>query len=71
MLTKVRLVKATVFPVWLRELDHKEGRGLKNWRFWTVVLEKTLESPLDMKIKPINLKGDQAWIFIERTDAEA
>ena len=70
--TKVRLVKAMVFPVWMWELDHKEGWVLKNWCFWTVVLEKTLESPLDSKeIKPVNLKGNQPWIFIARTDAEA
>ena len=54
------------------EVDYKEGWALKNWCFWTVVLEKMLESPLDCKeIKPINSKGDQAWIFIGRTDAEA
>ena len=54
------------------ELDHKEGWALKNWCFWTVVLEKTLESPLDSKeIKPVNSKGNQSWIFIGRTDAEA
>ena len=54
------------------ELDHKKGWALKNWCFWTVVLEKTLESPLDFKeIKPINPKGNQSWIFIGRTDAEA
>ena len=54
------------------ELDHKEGWLLKNWCFWTVVLEKTLESPLDYKeIKPVNPKGNQPCIFIERTDAEA
>ena len=54
------------------ELDHKESRALKNWYFWTVVLEKTLESPLDCKeIQPVHLKGDQSWIFIGRTDAEA
>ena len=54
------------------ELDHKEGLALKNWCFWTVVLEKTLESPLDRKeIKPVNPKGNQPWIFIRRTDAEA
>ena len=55
-----------------RELDHKEGWGPKNWSFWTVVLEKTLESPLDCKeIKPVDPKGNQYWIFIGRTDAEA
>ena len=54
------------------ELDHKEAWVLKNWCFWTVVLEKTLESCLDCKeIKPVNHKGNQLWIFIGRTDAEA
>ena len=54
------------------ELDHKESWVPKNWCFWTVVLEKTLESPLDGKeIKPVNPKGNQSWIFIGRTDAEA
>ena len=54
------------------ELDHKEGWALKNWCFWTVVLEKTLESPLDCKeIKPANPKGNKCWIFIGRTDVEA
>ena len=58
--------------VWMWELDHKEGWAPKNWCFWTVVLEKTLESPLACKeIRPINAKGDQSWIFIGRTDAEA
>ena len=53
-------------------VDHKEDWVLKNWRFWTVVLEKTLESPLDSKeIKLVNPKRNQPWIFIERTDAEA
>ena len=53
-------------------LDYKEGWAPKNWCFQTVVLEKTLESPLDCKeIKPVNPKGDQPWIFIGRTDAEA
>ena len=56
----------------MRELDHKAGWALKNWCFQTVVLEKTLESPLDCKeIKPVNPKGNQFWIFIGRTDAEA
>ena len=60
------------FHVWLWELDHKEGWILKNWCFWTMVLEKTLESPLDCKVtKPVNPKGNQPWIFIERTDAKA
>ena len=52
-------------------MDHKEGRALKHWWFQTVVLEKTLESPLDCKkIKPVNPKGNQSWIFIGRTGAE-
>ena len=56
----------------MRELDHQEGWELKNWCFWTVVLEKTLESPLDCKyIKPVHPKGNQSWIFIGRTDAKA
>ena len=54
------------------ELDYKESWALKNWCFWTVVLEKTLESPLDCKeIQSVNPKGDQSWILIGRTDAEA
>ena len=58
--------------VWMWELDHKEGWALKNGCFWTVVLEKTLDSPLDSKeIEPVNPKGNQPWIFIGRTDAEA
>ena len=57
--------------LWMWELDHKEAWMPKNWCFWTVVLEKTLESPLDYKeIKPVNPKGNQPWIFIGRTDAE-
>ena len=53
------------------ELDHKEGKVTKNWFFWIVVLEMTLESLLDNKeIKPVNLKGNQPWIFIGRIDAE-
>ena len=58
--------------VWLYELELKEGWVLENWYFWIMVLEKTLESPLDCKeIKPVNPKGNQSWIFIGRTDAEA
>ena len=58
--------------VWMWELDHKEGWVPRNWCFWSVVLEETLESPLDCKeIKPVNLKVNQSWIFIGRTDAEA
>ena len=58
--------------VWIWELDHKESWVPKNWCFWTVVLEKTIESPLDSEeIKPVNPKGNQSWIFTGRTDAEA
>ena len=59
-------------PIWMWQLDHKEGWLSKNWCFWTVVLEKTLESSLDSKeIKPVNPKGNQPWIFIGSwTDAE-
>ena len=58
--------------VWMWELDYKESWALKNWCFWTVVLEKTLESPLDCKeIQPARPKGNQSWIFTGRTDAEA
>ena len=73
LLTKVCIVEAMIFPVVMYqcELDHKESWVLKNWCFWTTVLEKTLESPLDCKeIKSVNSKGNQPWIF-ERTDAEA
>ena len=57
---------------WMWELDHKASWVPKNWCFWTVVLEKTLESPLDCKeIQPVNRKGNQSWIFTGRTDAEA
>ena len=58
--------------VWMWELDRKEGWAPRNWYFWTVVLWKTFESPLDSKwIKPVNPKGNQSWIFIGRADAEA
>ena len=58
--------------VWMWELDYKESRAPNNWCFWTVVLEKTLESPLDCKeIQPAHSKGNQSWKFIGRTDAEA
>ena len=58
--------------VWMWELDYKESWALKNWYFWTLVLEKTLESPLDCKeIQPVYPKGYQSWIFTGRTDAEA
>ena len=57
--------------VWMWDLDHKQGWALKNWCLWTVVLEKTLESPLDYnEIKPVNPKWNQPWIFTTRTDAE-
>ena len=72
MLTKVCIVKAMVFcsnHVGMWELDHKEGWASKNWCFWIVGLEKTLKSPLE--IKPVNSKGNQPWIFIGKTDAEA
>ena len=73
--TKVHLVKAMVFSsshVWMWQLDPKESWAPKNWCFWTVVLEKTLESPLDCKeMEPVHPKGNQSWIFIGRTDAEA
>ena len=57
--------------VWIWELDHKEGWAPKNWYFLTVMLEKTLDSPLDCKIKPVHLKGNQSWMLIRRADAEA
>ena len=58
--------------VWMWELDHKESWMLKNWWFWTVVLEKTLESPLDCKeIQPVHRKGDQFWVFFGRINVEA
>ena len=64
--TKVCLVKAMIFPVVIY------GCEMKNWCFWTVMLEKTLENPLDCKeIQPVHPKGNQPWIFIGRTDAEA
>ena len=72
--TNVSLVKAMVFPVVMygSELDYKESWTLKNRCFWTVVLEKTLESPLDCKeIQPVHPRGNQSWIFIGKTDVEA
>ena len=82
--TKVCIVKAMVFPIIMYGCESwpigtekcqrsvKEDQVLKNWCFWIVVLEKTLESPLNsMEIKPVNPKGNQHWIFIKRTDAEA
>ena len=71
LLTKVFLVKAMFFPVVIY-WNHQESWAPKNWCLWTVVLEKTLESPLDCKeIQPVHSKGTQSWIFIARTDAEA
>jgi len=72
--TKFHIVKAMIFPVVTYRCESwtKEGWAPKNWCFQTVVLEKTLESPVDSKdIKPVNLKGNQPWIFIGRADAEA
>ena len=74
--TNICMIKAMVFPVvsyvQMWELDHKEGWTQKNWCFWTVVLEKTLESPLNCKeIQPANPKRKQPWTFVARTDAEA
>ena len=58
--------------VWMWELDHTESWVQKNWCFWTVMLDKTLESPLDCKeTQPVNPKGNQSWIFIGRTDVKA
>ena len=72
--TKVCLVKAVVFPgvIYGCELNYKESWAPKNWCFWTVMLEKTLDSPLDSKeIQPVHPKGDQSWVLIWRTDVEA
>ena len=70
--TKVRLVKAMVYPVVMWELDDEESWAPKNWCFWTVVLEKTLKSPLDCKeIQPVHSKGDQSWEFFGRNDAKS
>ena len=73
--TKVRLVKAMDFPwghVWMWELDCEERWGANNWCFWTVVLEKALESPLDYKdLLPVLSKWDQPWDFFGRNDAKA
>ena len=76
MAKEVCIVKPMFFcpssHVWMWKLDHKEDWELKNWCFGTVVLKKTLESPLNCKeIKPVNLKGNQPWILIGRTDAVA
>ena len=73
--TKVRLVKAMVFLVVMYGCESqtvKKSWVLKNWCFWTVVLEKTLESPLDCKeVQPVHPKGEQSWVFIGRNDADA
>ena len=70
--TKIRLVKVLIFPVVMWELDYKESWARKNWCFWNVVLEKTIESPLDCKkIQPVHPKVNQSWIFIGRIEAEA
>ena len=72
--TKLHIAKAMVFPIVMYGCESWiiKSSALKNWCFWTVVLEKTLKSPLDcMEIKPVNPKGNQSWIFIGRTDAEA
>ena len=69
--TKVCIVKTMIFAVVMWELDYKERWAPNNWCFWIVVLEKTLESPLDCKeIQPIHPKGDHSWVFIGRTDVE-
>ena len=73
LLTKVDIVKAMVCPIVMDmcKLDHKEGWVSKNWCFQTVVLEKTLEHPLDCKIKPVNPKRNQPWLLIGRTEAKS
>ena len=72
--TKFCLIKAMVFPgvIYGHELNYKESWAPKNWCFWTVMLEKTPESPLDCKeIQPVHPQGNQSWIFIGGTDVEA
>ena len=67
-----RLSSSSSSHIWMWELGYKESWAQKNWCFWTVVLEKTLESPLDSKeIQPVHPKGNQSWIFMGRIDAEA
>ena len=66
------IIAPNSFRVWMWELDCEESWAPKNWYFWTVVLEKTLESSLDCKeVQPVHPKGNRSWIFIERTDAKA
>ena len=69
--TKVQSYSFSSSHVWVWELDCKESWALNNWCFWTVVLEKTLESPLDCKIKSVHPKGNQSWVFIGKTDVKA
>ena len=70
--TESDTTEVTQQHVWMWELDYIESWAPKNWCFWTVVLEKTLESPLDCKeIQPVHPKGNQSWLFIGRTDVEA
>ena len=72
LLENLNLYPSSDEDVWMWELVYKESWALKNWCFWTVVLEKTLESPLDCKeIQPVHPKGDQSWVSIGRTDVEA
>ena len=74
LLTKIHLAKAMIFPavMYRCELDYKESWAPKSWCFWTVALEKTLESPLDCKeIPPVHPKGNWSWMFTGRTNAEA
>ena len=71
LLIKIHIVKTMAFFSSHVQVDHKEHWQPKNWCFWTVVLEKTLESPLDCKeIQPVHSEGDQSWVFIGRTDAK-
>ena len=70
--TNVHIVKAMFFPVWMWESGHKKCWAQKNWCFWNMVLERTLENSWDLKeIKPVNPKGNLLWVFTRRTDAEA
>ena len=68
----LKMLNSVTCHIWIWELDYKESWVLKNWCFWTVILEKTLESPLDRKdIQPVHPKGIKSWMFIGRTDTEA